>query len=158
MMYVLLPIFSTLFACKEPVAETPVHLQTEELGNASTLRALFNNTSGDSMVVLSMSLDLQFLENLSHLLSMKPPKLLTDSYGVATLSLDGNTNSGSATWTDQRYPFRMSWDTLPAIIGYEATSHLPVSRFSIRYGWCTLRIRYRTCASENVERWHNTVH
>ena len=121
MMYALLPIFSTLFACKEPVAETPVHLQTEELGNASTLRALFNNASGDLMVeVVNESGFAVSGESVTFTVNETTFDVLTDSYGVATLSLDGNTNSGSATWADQTVSVQgVLVDTLPAIIGYE---------------------------------------
>ena len=122
MMYALIPTLSTLFACKEPDIETPVHLQTKELSDATTLRPLFNNTSGNLMAeVVNDSGFAISNESVTFTVNEEVFEVQTDSYGVAVLNVDGDINFGSATWTGQTTDVQgVLIDSLPAIVGYEA--------------------------------------
>ena len=98
--------------------------------NASTLRALVNNTSGALMVeVVNESGFAVSGESVTFTANGTTSEVLTDSYGVATLNLDGDSNSGSAAWADQTVSVQgVVVDSLPAIVGYEGTFLLPMSR------------------------------
>ena len=125
-MYALLPIFSTILVCKEPPVETPAHLLRQELGTASTLRPLLNNANGDLMVeVVNDSGFAVAGEVVTFVVGDDSFEILTDSYGVARLSLDDAANFGTATWSGQSVPVQgVMRDSLPKIIGYE-TGYIP---------------------------------
>lgn len=122
MMYALLPIFSALFACKEPAVDSPVHLLTKELSGATTLRPLFNNDNGNLIAeVVNESGFGVSNESVTFTVNEDVYEVRTDTYGVATLTIDGNANFGSVTWSDQTASVQgVSSDPLPVLVGYEA--------------------------------------
>ena len=120
------PIFSALFACTEPVVETPSHLTVGELSEATTLRPLFNNENGNLLVEIVDDNGFAVSgETVTFTVDGATSDIQTDAYGVAKLELEGNVNFGSASWNEQSVNVQgVRRNSLPKISGYEAW-HIP---------------------------------
>lgn len=123
-MYTLISLsqLSLLVGCTEPVAETPVHLVEKTLGEPTTLRAIANTTSGGLMVEVVDANGFAIPNQpVTFTVNGTTIEETSDAFGVAIANLDGNLNTGTATWNDQTVSVQGSLQTsLPEIVGYQS--------------------------------------